>query len=771
MKRSCQWLAWSIGFTVALAWRAHAQIPVPQIAYVFPAGGQRGQTVTVTVNGQNLQGSTAVVVNGAGVTAKVAPTADGKGLQNTNGGALPIVLTIAPDAPLGVRELRVFGPRGVSNVGRFIVGAYPESNETEPNNALKQAQKIALPLTINGQINGAEDEDLFAFEAQEGQQLAFDVDAFPLNFSLDSVLILRDAQGRELATGRDPSRFDASLTYTFKKSGTYVIHVRDWTYTGGANYTYRLTVGAVPFITSVFPAGGQKGTPVNVTLNGVNLGGAATQTVDVPDDASPSAPMNVSFKTPQGETNVVPFYVSETSEGVETEPNDTRETATRFAGVPLTINGRIGKPGDRDYFVLAGQQGQRFFFEVISRRFSSPLDSVLSIYGPQGNELSVNDDGVQGSKDSRIDFTFPSTGDFTVMIRDLSHRGGEDFVYRVSIAPPPPPDFTLTATPDSLNVGQGGSAVITVTCNRLNGFNGEIALNVPNLPTGVTVTPGVIRAGQNVTLMSLTAAPDAAVNFAALDIVGAATINNQPVNKRVTPVEAFTKRSDGQPGQRAVNLCLLGIAEQPPYALKTSVTQLTVVQGQALQVPVTVVRKMGFNGAINITLGAQPQLNNINAPQVTIPADKSEGAFTINAAANAATLNYTMFISGNANNVVQTTQVFTVSLIAPPVTLAVNPNNPTIEQGNAVSVKVTLTRNNNFAGEVTLKFTNLPKGITASEAKLAGDQKEVTLTFNAAADAEVGNKQNIVVQATTTVNGQTMTLNGPAVTLMVNVKK
>ncbi|MCS6860398.1 MAG: hypothetical protein NZT92_08785, partial [Abditibacteriales bacterium] len=215
----------------------------------------------------------------------------------------------------------------------------------------------------------------------------------------------------------------------------------------------------------------------------------------------------------------------------------------------------------------------------------------------------------------------------------------------------------------------------------------------------------------------------------------------------------------------------LGIAEQPLFVLATPATNLVIPQGQSVQVPVTVVRKAGFNGAINLTLGAQPPLNNINAPQVTIGGDKSEGVFTIGAAGNAQPQTYAAFINGNANNVNQPTAVFTLTVIPPPIALAVNPTNPTLEQGGTVQVKVTVTRHNNFGGEVTLKFANLPKGVTAGEVKLAGNQNEVTLALTAAGDAEVGSKPNVVITATTNVNGQLVTLNGPAVTLAVNAKK
>ena len=43
----------------------------PQIGYLYPAGGQAGSVVQITVGGQFLRGPTGVYVSGAGVRAKV----------------------------------------------------------------------------------------------------------------------------------------------------------------------------------------------------------------------------------------------------------------------------------------------------------------------------------------------------------------------------------------------------------------------------------------------------------------------------------------------------------------------------------------------------------------------------------------------------------------------------------------------------------------------------------------------------------------------------
>ena len=50
------------------------------------------------------------------------------------------------------------------------------------------------------------------------------------------------------------------------------------------------------------------------------------------------------------------------------------------------------------------------------------------------------------------------------------------------------PDFSLAATPSTLNIGVGGSATSTVTLSALNGFTSQITLSVPTPPAGVSTS-------------------------------------------------------------------------------------------------------------------------------------------------------------------------------------------------------------------------------------------------------------------------------------------
>jgi hypothetical protein len=58
----------------------------------------------------------------------------------------------------------------------------------------------------------------------------------------------------------------------------------------------------------------------------------------------------------------------------------------------------------------------------------------------------------------------------------------------VSLTVNPPPDFTLSASPTSLTVAQGGSGNSTITATSKFGFSSSVALTVSGCPTNVTCT-------------------------------------------------------------------------------------------------------------------------------------------------------------------------------------------------------------------------------------------------------------------------------------------
>ena len=438
------WCAMAVGVlaTATMAPAARAEESAPHLGYVYPAGGRQGTTFQVTVGGQHLAGVSQAPLSGGGAEATVVeyvkpPTKEEAGqlrvqllreLQKTakNAEALKTIakirerlaaysrpanpsiaemvvlrVTIAPCAEPGPRELRL-AARGVTNPLVFCVGQLPEFSKeaaeiapraTEPkaeshdivrSDAPSSLVDVAIPATLNGQMMPG-GVDRYRFAARKGQQLVAAVAARQLiPYLADAVpgwfqpnLAIYDAQGNELAYA-DRYRFhpDPVLHCAIPADGQYTIEIRDALYRGREDFIYRITLGELPFLTGIFPLGGRTGTTTTVSLMGWNLP-LATLT----EDGKDKGPGVYRLAARNGEwiSNSVPFARDTLPECVEQEPNDTAETAQRVT-LPLTINGRIDRPGDWDVFTFEGRAGQQIVAEVMappagfSARFRAQTD-------------------------------------------------------------------------------------------------------------------------------------------------------------------------------------------------------------------------------------------------------------------------------------------------------------------------------------------------------------------------------------------------------------
>jgi hypothetical protein len=142
-----------------------------------------------------------------------------------------------------------------------------------------------------------------------------------------------------------------------------------------------------------------------------------------------------------------------------------------------------------------------------------------------------NDDGGPGDgADSRIDFVAPADGQYVLHLKDVRGIGGPAFAYRLSIRETVP-GYQLRDSPENPNISRGGRVPVTVSADRLQGYDGPIEIEVKGLPPGVTADPAKISAGEDSTVVVLSASAEAAPDAppGAMEIVGHATINGRDV--------------------------------------------------------------------------------------------------------------------------------------------------------------------------------------------------------------------------------------------------
>ncbi|MDG1356842.1 MAG: PPC domain-containing protein [Akkermansiaceae bacterium] len=126
-----------------------------------------------------------------------------------------------------------------------LVSALPFANELEPNGESKKAtpmKPLAAPCAFHGIIAKKEDVDWFRFYAKKGESLRIRVKARSLRSPLDSVLILRDADGKQLGRNDDQGGLDSIIDFKPSADGEYFINVRDQLGNGGPDYVYRVEI-------------------------------------------------------------------------------------------------------------------------------------------------------------------------------------------------------------------------------------------------------------------------------------------------------------------------------------------------------------------------------------------------------------------------------------------------------------------------------------------------------------------------------------------------
>ena len=191
----------------------------PFLTSIFPLGGRVGDPGTVEMQGWNL---------------------DRARLTLPATGSEPGVYTVTASRA-GI----------VSNGVPFALDTLPECVEQEPNDAPDQAQRVELPVIINGRIGQPGDWDVFQFDGRAGQTVVAEVTARRLDSPLDSLLKLTDADGNLLAinddyedpgTGLNTHHADSYIKIELPADGTYFVHVGDTTHHGGDEYPYRLRI-------------------------------------------------------------------------------------------------------------------------------------------------------------------------------------------------------------------------------------------------------------------------------------------------------------------------------------------------------------------------------------------------------------------------------------------------------------------------------------------------------------------------------------------------
>ncbi|MBX9622890.1 MAG: hypothetical protein K2X82_03665 [Gemmataceae bacterium] len=668
-------------------------LPSPRLGHVVPAGAKAGTGVEVTAVGFDFDEPTGLLFSHPGITAEYLPPKDDppdpkkkdapppKKKNRAPTEPQPFKVTVKPDVPPGIYDVRVVGKWGVSNPRAFAVGDRPEAIEKEPNNDVPEAQRVELGTTINGVIAASTDVDYAVFTAKKGQRVVLACLASSLDSPAKPVVEVFDPAGRKLATNSGYRDADAVADFVAPADADYLCRVSSVAYqAGGPDHVYRLTIGTGPWIDGVFPPAVEPGKPTQVMLYGRNLPGGqpspfaldgrpleqATVTVTPPAEATklavrdrvePTTALQDGFEYrvtgPNGVSNPVTIYLARGTPVLKAGTGGAKPEAAQAVPVGSEVQGMLHRRGGRDWYKFDGKKGEPVMVELLGERAGSPADFVLAVHNGAAPSTSLSGEQ-DDDPDTLHPFSFytksvdpaplrfvpPADGPFLVVVgcRESSFLQGPPTAYRLRIAPPKP-DFRAVVLPrGSYQVGsagrQGGAEAFDVLVHRIDGFGGAVTVTAKDLPPGVTAKPVVIGPAVRWGTLVLSIAPDAAPFSGTFTVTAAGKVGGADVTREARPA---TVVRGVQPGQNVPvasrltqSLALAVRPEKALFALAADPAGATIktggkdekVSGPLVVKPgdkVTVPVKVAWPGdKLAVVLAAEPMLQNQQQAPVAV---------------------------------------------------------------------------------------------------------------------------------------------------------
>jgi hypothetical protein len=148
------------------------------------------------------------------------------------------------------------------------------------------------------------------------------------------------------------------------------------------------------------------------------------------------------------------------------------------------------------------------------------------------------------------------TGTFTLTVTATGGGQTHTAMVTLNVTPQPVPDFSVSATPASQMVTQGGSTTYTVTVGAVNGFAGIVTLSVNGLPANATGTfnpPTITASGTSTLTVATTSSTPTGTSSLTIMGTSGSVMHSTPVSLTVNPPTGLPPGwTDGDIGAPAI---------------------------------------------------------------------------------------------------------------------------------------------------------------------------------------------------------------------------
>ncbi len=368
----------------------------------------------------------------------------------------------------------------------FQADSLPEALEKEPNDTAARAQRVKLPIIVNGRIDRPDDQDVFRFEGRAGESIAAEVYARRLDSPLDSVLRLTDALGKQLAmnddaedsgAGLETHHADSLILFTLPANGAYYLYLADAQHHGGPEYAYRLRISAP-----------RPDFELRVTPSAINTAGGVTVPVTVHAIRKDgfTGEIHLALKGAPLGMKLTGATVPAGKDQVRLTLSVPAQQRAQPAPLNLQVEGRAAIRGAEiaHLAVPAEDMMQAFFYRhlVPSQELQVAIRRGNAFRGP-----------IHVGAESPLKIPAGGTVHFPVQVPVAAANQADKVLYELSDPPPGvelresasnPNELTLVCDPAKAKVGDKGNLIITISAERQGNAAGRPQANRQRIPLG-----------------------------------------------------------------------------------------------------------------------------------------------------------------------------------------------------------------------------------------------------------------------------------------------
>lgn len=357
-----------------------------------PAKAVKVELTSLTPRAAHIGGELLVTVAGKNFTDDMQPVASHPGLkvqvakESVEATSARLRITAGVELPRGAYDVWLKNAAGESARLKVYADELQPTVTTAADFKNGPVKVSKLPASLWGTLSETGQHDAYLITAKAGEELVLDLAVAQIGSAAKSpTLEIIDANRTVLAVNRGlDSGSDPFLAWKAPADGDYVVLVSNTTMDGSANHAYRLTVGALPYVTAFSPLTARVGKETEVKLIGHHLGkNAVVKVTPEKEGRMPVALGNQAFRFRDRPA----LMVSGLPQVSEVEGNDDLAKA-QVVSIPANINGLVAKAADTDHFAFDAKKGQTWIIETNAAQAGSPADTKLEVLHPDGKPVA-----------------------------------------------------------------------------------------------------------------------------------------------------------------------------------------------------------------------------------------------------------------------------------------------------------------------------------------------------------------------------------------------